>query len=112
MAKVNEIGRLEIAAALEKEQGIDATATVGVLKHYMSPVIQSLCDQYKGGIETPRVELKGVGVYKMRVLEAETKEVYNFQTKERVKKEYPKRCEVKFYVSNAIEDACNAVLEL
>lgn len=112
MAKVNEIGRTEIAEALEKEQGIAADQTVGVLKHFISPVIGSLCSQYDAGIETPRVELKGVGVFKMRVLKAETKKIRNPKTGETFEKDYPDRCEVKFYVSDVVEAAANAVLNI
>lgn len=112
MEKSKEVGRKQIAELLFLTEEIPEDATVEVLANLNNAVVSSLCEQYNAGIAKPRVEIHGLGVFKMKILPAKEKLVYNFKEEVSEKRSFPKRTQIKFYVSNGMESVANKILEL
>jgi nucleoid DNA-binding protein len=109
---MKEVNASEIAEILLQDHKIPIKEGKAVLKLLNGAIVKSLCDQYAAKIENPRVELHGIGVFKLKITEAATKTRRNPSTGGKFEKNYPKSAKVTFHPAGALNKIANAYLEL
>jgi nucleoid DNA-binding protein len=122
MSKMNEAGRKEIAAIIERMSGANAGQTVDNFRFMPPAVAELLAAQLKAkqvlaqtdeSVElTARVEIHNFGVVNAKILPAETKTVRNPGTGESFEKSYPARVKILFSVSDNLEEITSKALDL
>jgi nucleoid DNA-binding protein len=109
---MKEVNASEIAEMLLQDHKLPIKESKAVLKLINGAIIKSLCQQLEAGVEVPRVELHGIGVFKLKVTEEVTKRRRNPATGEYFEKHYPRSAKVTFHTAGALNKIANAYLNL
>jgi len=109
---MKEVNASEIAELMFADHKLPIKEAKAVLKLLNGAIVQSLCQQHKEGAAAPRVELHGIGVFKLQITEEVTKKRRNPSTCELFEKHYPKSAKVTFHIAGAFNKIANAYLEL
>jgi nucleoid DNA-binding protein len=109
---MKEVNASEIAEMLMQDHKVPIKESKAVLKLINGAIVKSLCAQLEAGITKPRVELHGIGVFKLKVTEAATKTRRNPATGETFEKNYPTSAKVSFHPASALNKIANAYLNL
>jgi nucleoid DNA-binding protein len=109
---MKEYNGKEVAALMESAYQIDHKSTEAVLKLVNYGIIKALTEQIEAGVTKPRVELHGIGVFKMIIIEEHTKKVRNPKTGAESFKNYPRSVKVSFKPSSIMVRLGNSLMGL
>jgi nucleoid DNA-binding protein len=119
---MTKFGIIELSEKLEVATGVDAKSIESVLRAIPEVVVAELTQQYVANleavkadesiIENPRIELRGIGVFELGVLQEAKRKLFDVKTKEFVVRLLPKRARVHFKASKKLSKSANEALKL